>query len=92
MLIQVEDRELVVLVLGILVAAFVIAHRKQLRAFPWWPLPVLAVGCLLIGWTISVAEDIWVLPWSNLAEHSLYALHSVLFATWAFRLSRQGIR
>ncbi len=85
---QVEDRELIVLLLGVIVAAFVIAHLRQLRAFPWWPLPICAALSLILGWAASVAEDIWVVGWMNLLEHALYALHSVLFSIWAVRLSR----
>ncbi len=87
---HVEDRELTVLLLGVLVAAFVLAHLRQIRTFPWWPLPLSAGASLLLGWTSSVAEDIWSTSWLNTTEHIFYALHTVLFSTWAIRLAQEG--
>jgi hypothetical protein len=88
----IEDRELAVLLLGVVIAAFVIGHLRQIRSFPWWPLPVVAAFCLLLGWGTSVAEDVWASPWLNGAEHVLYVLHSVLFSIWAVRLAREPQR
>ena len=78
------------LLLGVLVAAFVIAHLRQIRTFPWWPLPIFAAFCLLAGWTASVAEDIWPIVWLNTVEHVFYVLHSIAFSIWAARLARKA--
>ncbi len=87
---MVEDREVVVLVLGMLVLAFMIAHVRQLRRFPWWPLPFLAGGLMTTGWGISVIEHIVDFPFANLVEHGLYAAHSLLLCAWAYKLSVKG--
>ena len=85
-----EDREAIVLLLGILVALFVIAHLKQIKKFPLWPLPVIAATCLLLGWSISVIESIVDSSYFDLLEHSFYAAHSCLLAAWCVRISLIG--
>ena len=85
---NVEDREAIVLLLGLLVALFVIAHLKQIKTFPLWPLPVMAACCLLLGWSVSIVEDVFASFDFDLLEHVLYTAHSCLLATWCIRLSR----
>jgi 4-amino-4-deoxy-L-arabinose transferase-like glycosyltransferase len=87
---NVEDREAIVLLLGLLVALFVIAHLKQIKAFPLWPLPVIAASCLLMGWSVSIAEDVFDSYDFDVVEHFLYAAHSCLLAAWCVRLSLLG--
>lgn len=83
-----EDREVVVLVLGVLVASFVLAHLKVIKTFPWWPLPVLSAGSLLAGWAASVGENFIAPDRVNALEHLLYACHSVFLCVWVVRLNK----
>lgn len=77
-----EDREIVVLVLGLIVAGFALAHLKKLQRLPNWPIPLAAAALLLLGWFLSIIET-WVAPQLlNVCEHVAYVLHSLLMLVW----------
>jgi hypothetical protein len=83
----VEDREIIVLVLGLIVAGFAVANLAKLRRLPRWPLPMAAAALLLLGWTCSILET-WFAPVAlNVAEHAAYVAHSVLMLLWAYTAS-----
>lgn len=86
----VEDREIVVLVLGLIVAGFAVANLHKLRRLPRWPLPMAAAALLLIGWACSILET-WFAPVAlNVAEHAAYVAHSVLMLAWAYTSSTRS--
>ncbi len=77
-----EDREIVVLVLGLIVAGFALAHLKKLQRLPHWPVPLTAAALLLLGWSLSIFET-WFAPrLLNVCEHVAYVLHSLLMLVW----------
>ncbi len=85
-----EAREVAVLLLAAVTAAFVIANLRRIRNFPFWGLPVLAAALLCCGWTVSVLEDLLPIPGSDTAEHLAYLGHSSLMAAWTFILFRRS--
>lgn len=84
-----EDREIVVLLLGLLVAAFSLANLDKLRALPRWRVPMSAAALLIFGWTASILET-WFAPTVlNLVEHCAYLAHSALMVAWVYLLHRR---
>lgn len=86
----VEDREIVVLVLGLIVAGFAFTNLEKLKRLPRWPLPLTAACLLLLGWTCSILET-WFLPSPlNVAEHAAYVAHSALMLVWAYSVGSRS--
>lgn len=84
-----EDREIVVLLLGLLVAGFSLANLDKLRALPRWRVPMSAAALLILGWAASILET-WFAPTSlNLVEHSAYLAHSALMLVWVYLLRQR---
>jgi hypothetical protein len=84
-----EDREVVVLLLGLIVAGFAVANLDKLRRLPRWPLPMLAACLLLLGWVSSILET-WFSPHVlNTLEHCAYVAHSGLMLAWVYLSSRR---
>ncbi len=81
-----EDREVVVLLLGLIVGGFAFAYRKKLAALPLVHLPILAASFLLLGWTLSTLETWFAPQLLNFLEHSAYLAHSGLMLSWVFTL------
>lgn len=78
----VEDREVVVLLLGVAMAAFMLNHLARLKAQTGWQLLLAAVFSVVLGWAVSVVEHFVAIPGADIAEHGLYALHSSLLLAW----------
>jgi len=82
-----EDREIVVLVLGLIVAGFAFANLNKLRRLPRWPLPLMAACLLLLGWMCSILETWFAPQLLNVIEHGAYVAHSALMLAWAHSFS-----
>ena len=87
---MVEEIEVITLVGGVVVLAFLAWDRAVLRRQPRSILLVGAYACFLGGWAMSVLESFVLPDLVNLAEHLLYAIGSVLLMQWAWRLAREG--
>lgn len=79
-----EDREVVVLLLGMIVGGFAFTFRKKLTSLPLARWPVMAATFLLVGWVLSTLET-WIAPTLlNILEHAAYVAHSMLMLVWIF--------
>lgn len=84
-----EDREIVVALLGLLVAGFSVANLDKLRALPHWRVPMSAAALLILGWTASILETWFAPTLLNLAEHCAYLTHSALMLVWVYLLRQR---
>lgn len=87
----VEDREVVVLLFGVVMATFVLTHLSRLKSQPSWQLLLGAVFSVVFGWSVSVVEHFVEFSWADLAEHGLYAAHSLFLLSWVV-MARRGRR
>jgi hypothetical protein len=81
------------LILGLGVLGFFIVGRVRIRELPRWRLFLLAFTALCVGWMFTVIEGFFWPVVLNLVEHICYAVSSIIFALWCWRIfsSRRGV-
>lgn len=86
-----DERELTVLLSGLLLAASTLYFRGDIRRVPEWRLLLAGVACMIFGNAATVLEHALAYEVFNVIEHACYLLQSVVLAAWAFRV-RAGAR
>lgn len=83
-----DERELTVLLSGLLLAASTLYFRSDLRRVPEWRLLLAGVGFMIIGNAATVIEHTLSYSVFNFIEHASYLLQSVVLAAWALRVHK----
>lgn len=82
-----EEREIIILVIGVLAAAVAFSQRRRIARLPGHRLLWVAGGCWLLGATLTVVETF--IPSLeealNLAEHAAFVAHTGVLVAWAWR-------
>jgi hypothetical protein len=81
------QNELVTLILGLAALAFFVVGRARIKNLPRWRLFLLAFAALSAAWVLTVAEGFFLPTALNLIEHICYAVSSIAFALWCWRIS-----
>ncbi|WP_027723000.1 hypothetical protein [Maridesulfovibrio zosterae] len=79
-----EQVELLTLTGGIGVLVFVFWNKVILPLLPNHVLLLIAYSCFLLAWFFTVLEAFVLPELSNLAEHALYAVGSILLCKWCY--------
>ena len=83
---MIQQNELVTLILGMGAMGFFVLGRVRIRELPSWRLFLLSFTALCAGWVLTVLEGfLWPVA-LNLVEHTCYAVSSILFALWCWRI------
>lgn len=83
--VQIEDRELISLILGLTVAAVLFFNRQSIRSLPgarWW---VAAFLVRLLAWILTVVEDFIWPDFLNTVEHLALMISTGLIAIAAWQ-------
>ena len=83
---MIQQNELVTLVLGMSVLGFFALGRVRIRELPRWGLFLLTYAVLCAGWVLTVLEGFFWPNTLNVLEHICYAVSSILFALWCWRI------
>lgn len=83
-----DERELTVLLSGLLLAASTHYFRRELRRIPEWRLVLCGVVCMILGGISTVAEHLIAYDFFNHLEHASYLSQSLVLAFWALRVRR----
>lgn len=81
-----DERELTVLLSGLLLAASTLYFRSDLRRVPEWRLLLAGVVFMIVGNAATVIEHAVAYNVFNFIEHASYLLQSVVLAAWALRV------
>lgn len=84
-MIQIQQNEIVMLLLGIGVLIFTIRNRTGLKRLPANGILMTAFYLLLITWFATVLEGFIWNSFFNLLEHAGFAASSVLTAVWCWK-------
>lgn len=87
---MIQQNELIIFLLGLGVLTFILANRWRISRFPAWRVLVASFCILLLGWLLTILEDILWRDLLNFAEHISYALSSLLIAFWCWRVFYKG--
>lgn len=83
------NAEFVTLLLATTVALATLARRRYLLAIPHWPWLAAAGVSLLVAWTATVVEDVFMPALFDVVEHGAYLAQSVLLTIWIVRVGRR---
>lgn len=79
---MIQENELVMLVFGVGVLAFILANRSQLKRLPSARFLLAAFYILLAGWILTVLEGYMLQASFNFMEHLCYAVSAIALAIW----------
>ncbi|HOX46505.1 MAG TPA: hypothetical protein PK668_23070 [Myxococcota bacterium] len=82
---MIAHAELVTLILGLALAAFLIFNRDRLRRLPGWGWLTAAIGSMLLAWIATIVEGFLAHDLFNHLEHLTYAAAAVFLAGWVWR-------
>ena len=82
---MIQENELVMLVLGVCVLAFVIKNNRRFKSVKGWKFLSSAFYNLLAGWVLTVIEGFLLGDVLNYLEHICYAVSSILLALWCWQ-------
>ena len=83
-----DERELTVLLSGLLLAAATHHFRRELRRIPEWRFVLAGVVCMIVGGFATVIEHLVAYDFFNHLEHASYLAQSLMLAVWAVRARR----
>ena len=83
-----EENEVVMLILGIGVLAFVLLNLEKIKRIFAWKIMVSAYCFLLAGWVLTVLEGFVAGRLFNFLEHACYATSSVIIAVYCVNFIR----
>lgn len=83
---MVNEHEVITLLLGLGVLAFVLRNRFVFRSQPAFRILISCFVVLLAGWFLTVAEEFVWHATLNALEHLCYAGSSVLAAFWCWKV------
>ncbi|MCK4514528.1 MAG: hypothetical protein KAU31_04680 [Spirochaetaceae bacterium] len=83
---MIQQNELVTLILGMGALGFFVLGRVRIRELPRWRFFLLSFTALCVGWVLTVLEGFFWPAALNLAEHICYAVSSIVFALWCWRV------
>jgi len=81
--------ELIMLLLGLGVSAFIRTNKTRLRTLPGFKVFAAAFFCFLAAWIFTVLEGFFWRNVLNLLEHALYVSGTGLLLAWALKLVRK---
>jgi hypothetical protein len=83
---MIQENELIHLLLGLGILAFIFANRLRLKRIPASGILLAAYCVLLAGWILTVLEGFFLGGVLNLLEHACYAISSVLIFIWCWKV------
>ena len=83
---MVEEKEIIMLVMGIGVYGFTVAYRLQLKRIPRWDVIFLAYRLMLAAWLMTVLEGFFWAGVLNTLEHLCYAGSAAAMTWWCYRV------
>jgi len=87
---MIRSSEVIVMLLGMGLMAFVLYQRRQLARLPNRSILFLSLLAILAGWFFTNLESVVWGELVNLLEHLCYAANAVLMAVWCGLLLRRG--
>ena len=88
-MIEIQQNEIVMLLLGLGVLIFVIKNRAGLKRLPAYGILMTAFSLMLVSWSATVLEGLMEsLLWNtffNLLEHAGLTASSILTAMWCWK-------
>ncbi|HNR39791.1 MAG TPA: hypothetical protein PKN61_12210 [Acidobacteriota bacterium] len=87
---MIRSSEVIVMLLGMGLMAFVLYQRRQLARLPNRSILFLSLLAILAGWFFTNLEAVVWGELVNLLEHLCYAANAVLMAVWCGLLLRRG--
>ncbi len=83
---MIQENEILTLILGLGVWLFIAVDRVSLKGLPSRKMFISAFAAWTVGWVLTLLEGfIWPNA-LNLLEHICYAISSILFAVWCWRV------
>ena len=86
---MIRSSEVIVMLLGMGLMAFVLYQRRQLARLPNRSILFLSLLAILAGWFFTNLESVVWGELVNLLEHLCYAANAVLMAVWCGLLLRR---
>lgn len=86
----IRSSEVIVMLLGMGLMAFVLYQRRQLAQLPNRSILFMSLLAILAGWFFTNLEAVVWGGLVNLLEHLCYASNAVLMAVWCGLLLRRG--
>jgi hypothetical protein len=86
-----DERELTVLISGLLLALSSIYFRAELRRVPEWRLLLAGIGCMIVGGVATLVEHVVAYDLFNHLEHLSYMMQSLVLAFWALRVRKVAL-
>lgn len=83
---MIQENELILLILAMGVLAFFVVGRVRIKELPGWRTFLMAFAVLTAGWALTILEGFFWTDTLNLLEHTCYAVSSILFAVWLWRV------
>jgi glucan phosphoethanolaminetransferase (alkaline phosphatase superfamily) len=87
---MIHGDELIMLLLGLAVLAFIVMNKIRLRRIPGFKVFVSAFFCFLAAWIFTVLEGFFWEDTFNLLEHALYVSGTGLLLVWALKFGRKN--
>lgn len=79
---MVEENELLVLFTAISAFIFFLLNFEKLKSLPYFHLFIISYVALLLGWTFTVIESLFLEVLMNLFEHICYLTFGILLVIW----------
>lgn len=87
---MIHGDELIMLLLGLGVLAFIRTNNTRLRTLPGFKVFVAAFFCYLAAWIFTVLEGFFWRETLNVLEHALYVSGTGLLLAWTLKLGRKA--
>ena len=87
---MIHGDELIMLLLGLAVLAFIVMNKIRLRRIPGFKVFVSAFFCFLAAWIFTVLEGFFWEDMFNVLEHVLYVSGTALLFIWVLKIGRKS--
>ncbi|MDY6905165.1 MAG: hypothetical protein SWH61_10810 [Thermodesulfobacteriota bacterium] len=87
---MIAENEIIMLVLGMGVYGFMVAHKQGLARIPYHRLFFNAYRILLAAWMLTVLEGFFLPSIFNFLEHLCYACGTGILSLWCYKLITPG--
>ena len=87
---MIHGDELIMLLLGLAVFAFIVMNKIRLRRIPGFKVFVSAFFCFLAAWIFTVLEGFFWEDMFNVLEHVLYVSGTALLFIWVLKIGRKS--
>lgn len=86
---MIHGDELIMLLLGLGVLAYIRMNKIRLRRIPGFKIFVSAFFCFLAAWILTVLEGFFWRETLNVLEHALYVSGTGLLLAWVLKIGRK---